>query len=68
MYAFSSNTGLYIDSSVIVSLKQASFTHLNSVHLEVCNEIDQWPNPSPGQTLNLPIVGVVLQVSRGKRR
>ncbi|XP_054876295.1 protein DENND6B isoform X2 [Poeciliopsis prolifica] len=28
----------------------------------VCSEIDQWPNPSPGQTLNLPIVGVVLQV------
>ncbi|XP_069580235.1 protein DENND6B isoform X3 [Brachyistius frenatus] len=28
----------------------------------VCNEIDQWPSPAPGQTLNLPVVGVVLQV------
>ncbi|XP_016067138.1 PREDICTED: protein DENND6B [Miniopterus natalensis] len=28
----------------------------------VCNEIDQWPAPVPGQTLNLPVVGVVLQV------
>ncbi|XP_019567919.2 protein DENND6B isoform X4 [Rhinolophus sinicus] len=28
----------------------------------VCNEIDQWPAPQPGQTLNLPVVGVVLQV------
>ncbi|XP_053775819.1 protein DENND6B isoform X2 [Desmodus rotundus] len=28
----------------------------------VCDEIDQWPAPVPGQTLNLPVVGVVLQV------
>ncbi|XP_054575646.1 protein DENND6B isoform X1 [Eptesicus fuscus] len=28
----------------------------------VCGEIDQWPAPVPGQTLNLPVVGVVLQV------
>ncbi|XP_061108899.1 protein DENND6B isoform X3 [Conger conger] len=28
----------------------------------VCNEIDQWPSPVPGQTLNLPIMGVVMQV------
>nr|XP_006976206.1 protein DENND6B isoform X2 [Peromyscus maniculatus bairdii] len=27
-----------------------------------CNEIDQWPAPVPGQTLNLPIMGVVIQV------
>ncbi|XP_041610704.1 protein DENND6B isoform X5 [Vulpes lagopus] len=27
----------------------------------VCNEIDQWPAPVPGQTLNLPVMGVVLQ-------
>ncbi|XP_036064732.1 protein DENND6B isoform X2 [Onychomys torridus] len=27
----------------------------------VCNEIDQWPAPVPGQTLNLPIMGVVIQ-------
>uniref|UniRef100_A0A8C2F000 DENN/MADD domain containing 6B n=1 Tax=Cyprinus carpio TaxID=7962 RepID=A0A8C2F000_CYPCA len=28
----------------------------------VCNEIDQWPAPVPGQTLNLPVMGVVMQV------
>uniref|UniRef100_A0A667ZT01 DENN/MADD domain containing 6B n=1 Tax=Myripristis murdjan TaxID=586833 RepID=A0A667ZT01_9TELE len=27
----------------------------------VCNEIDQWPSPVPGLTLNLPVMGVVLQ-------
>ncbi|XP_037371036.1 protein DENND6B [Talpa occidentalis] len=27
-----------------------------------CNEIDQWPAPVPGQTLNLPVLGIVLQV------
>uniref|UniRef100_A0A667ZYE0 DENN/MADD domain containing 6B n=2 Tax=Myripristis murdjan TaxID=586833 RepID=A0A667ZYE0_9TELE len=30
----------------------------------VCNEIDQWPSPVPGLTLNLPVMGVVLQVGR----
>uniref|UniRef100_A0A672Z621 UDENN domain-containing protein n=1 Tax=Sphaeramia orbicularis TaxID=375764 RepID=A0A672Z621_9TELE len=28
----------------------------------VCNEIDQWPSPEPGLTLNLPVMGVVLQL------
>uniref|UniRef100_A0A8C9VQN8 DENN/MADD domain containing 6B n=1 Tax=Scleropages formosus TaxID=113540 RepID=A0A8C9VQN8_SCLFO len=28
----------------------------------VCNEIDQWPSPVPGMTLNLPVMGVVMQV------
>uniref|UniRef100_A0AAQ6ABD2 UDENN domain-containing protein n=1 Tax=Amphiprion ocellaris TaxID=80972 RepID=A0AAQ6ABD2_AMPOC len=28
----------------------------------VCNEIDQWLSPVPGLTLNLPVMGVVLQV------
>ncbi|XP_045867384.1 protein DENND6B isoform X1 [Meles meles] len=28
----------------------------------VCSEIDEWPAPAPGQTLNLPVMGVVLQV------
>uniref|UniRef100_A0A3Q3NFU8 UDENN domain-containing protein n=1 Tax=Mastacembelus armatus TaxID=205130 RepID=A0A3Q3NFU8_9TELE len=31
----------------------------------VCNEIDQWPSPIPGLTLNLPVMGVVLQVRSG---
>lgn len=33
-----------------------------SSFLTVCNEIDQWPSPVPGLTLNLPVMGVVLQV------
>ncbi|KAG5261475.1 hypothetical protein AALO_G00284660 [Alosa alosa] len=28
----------------------------------VCNEIDQWPGPTPGQILNLPVMGIVIQV------
>uniref|UniRef100_A0A8C5RVU3 DENN domain containing 6B n=1 Tax=Laticauda laticaudata TaxID=8630 RepID=A0A8C5RVU3_LATLA len=28
----------------------------------VCRQIDQWPPPVPGQTLNLPVMGVVIQV------
>ncbi|XP_062990525.1 protein DENND6B isoform X2 [Elgaria multicarinata webbii] len=28
----------------------------------VCSEIDQWPLPVPGQMLNLPVMGVVIQV------
>ncbi|XP_030636263.1 protein DENND6B [Chanos chanos] len=28
----------------------------------VCNEIDQWPSPVPGLILNLPVMGVVMQI------
>lgn len=31
----------------------------------VVNEIDQWPLPIPGLTLNLPVMGVILQVRKG---
>ncbi|XP_025107449.1 protein DENND6A-like isoform X2 [Pomacea canaliculata] len=27
-----------------------------------CHDIDQWPDPIPGDTLNLPIMGTVIQV------
>ncbi|KAK7499904.1 hypothetical protein BaRGS_00008752 [Batillaria attramentaria] len=27
-----------------------------------CHDIDQWPSPVPGDTLNLPIMGTVIQV------
>jgi hypothetical protein len=27
-----------------------------------CHNIDQWPFPVPGQHLNLPIMGTVIQV------
>ncbi|XP_077196743.1 protein DENND6B isoform X2 [Paroedura picta] len=28
----------------------------------VCSEIDQWPPPTPGRVLHLPVMGIVLQV------
>ena len=28
-----------------------------------CHDIDQWPDPCPGETLNLPIMGTVVQVN-----
>ncbi|CAL9682608.1 unnamed protein product [Knipowitschia caucasica] len=28
----------------------------------VCNEIDRWSKPLPGMTLNLPVMGLVLQI------
>ncbi|XP_036093682.1 protein DENND6B isoform X14 [Rousettus aegyptiacus] len=51
------------DSGAPVSL-QAGEGQLREEGLlpEVCSEIDQWPAPVPGRTLNLPVVGVVLQV------
>ncbi|XP_013404768.1 protein DENND6A isoform X2 [Lingula anatina] len=27
-----------------------------------CHDIDQWPEPTPGETLNLPLMGSVVQV------
>uniref|UniRef100_A0A3B3TWC4 DENN/MADD domain containing 6B n=1 Tax=Poecilia latipinna TaxID=48699 RepID=A0A3B3TWC4_9TELE len=48
--------------SVLQIIAPEFFEKLEPFLEAVCNEIDQWPNPSPGQTLNLPVVGVVLQV------
>lgn len=28
-----------------------------------CHDIDQWPSPVPGETVNLPLLGTVLQAS-----
>ena len=33
-----------------------------SYNLVACHDIDQWPDPCPGETLNLPIMGTVVQV------
>lgn len=32
--------------------------------LTACHDMDQWPEPVPGETVNLPIFGSVLQVSK----
>lgn len=31
--------------------------------LLVCHDIDQWPNPEAGHTLQLPLMGNVMQVT-----
>ena len=32
-------------------------------HVSACHDIDQWPPPVPGETLNLPFMGTVVQVN-----
>lgn len=68
--------GYFQKSLVLVSrLPYVHFFHtiLNSIAPEyfekfepcleaVCNQIDQWPPPVPGMTLNLPVMGIVFQV------
>lgn len=40
------------------------FFHCGHSSVEAaCQDIDKWPPPIPGGTLNLPILGTVLQVS-----
>ena len=36
---------------------------MNLQLFSACHDIDQWPSPVPGETLNLPIMGRVVQVS-----
>lgn len=52
----------------ITAVSQSGRTCANTHFvLAVCNEIDQWHPPTPGQTLNLPVMGVMLQVGRKGR-
>lgn len=30
--------------------------------MTACADIDQWPNPIPGMSLNLPLMGMILHV------
>ncbi|XP_046682839.1 protein DENND6B isoform X2 [Homalodisca vitripennis] len=49
-------------SEVVSLVAPEFFDHgLNSVEA-ACHDIDQWAPPIPGDTLNLPIIGTVLQV------
>ncbi|KAK5849518.1 hypothetical protein PBY51_009154 [Eleginops maclovinus] len=41
---------------------RSSLRNLSRVWRQCANEIDQWPAPVPGLSLNLPLMGVVLQV------
>ncbi|XP_035640014.1 protein DENND6B-like isoform X4 [Oncorhynchus keta] len=52
----------YFQKSLLQIIAPEYFEKLEP-HLEaVCNEIDQWQSPVPGLTLNLPVMGVVMQV------
>uniref|UniRef100_A0A8B9JVF0 DENN/MADD domain containing 6B n=1 Tax=Astyanax mexicanus TaxID=7994 RepID=A0A8B9JVF0_ASTMX len=48
--------------SLLQSIAPEYFEKLEPCLEAVCNEIDQWPPPVPGQTLNLPVMGIVMQV------
>uniref|UniRef100_A0A3Q2R306 DENN/MADD domain containing 6B n=1 Tax=Fundulus heteroclitus TaxID=8078 RepID=A0A3Q2R306_FUNHE len=48
--------------SLLQTIAPEFFEKLEPFLEAVCNEIDQWPPPTPGQTLNLPVVGSVLQI------
>ncbi|XP_074182765.1 protein DENND6B isoform X3 [Rhinolophus sinicus] len=52
----------YFQKALLSLIAPEYFDKLAPCLEAVCNEIDQWPAPQPGQTLNLPVVGVVLQV------
>nr|XP_039247890.1 protein DENND6A-like [Styela clava] len=38
------------------------FDHGEACLETACHDVDQWPRPEPGQTLDLPLVGTVVQV------
>ncbi|XP_020946974.1 protein DENND6B isoform X6 [Sus scrofa] len=52
----------YFQKALLSLVAPEYFDKLTPCLEAVCNEIDQWPAPVPGQTLNLPVMGVVLQV------
>ncbi|XP_024145307.1 protein DENND6B isoform X1 [Oryzias melastigma] len=48
--------------SILQVLAPEFFEKLQPCLETVCNEIDQWPAPTPGVTLNLPVMGMIFQV------
>ncbi|XP_029351281.1 protein DENND6B [Echeneis naucrates] len=53
---------IHLFHSLLQIIAPEFFEKLEPCLEAVCNEIDQWPSPVPGLTLNLPLMGVVLQV------
>jgi hypothetical protein len=54
--------------SHMVSLIAPGFFENGEASLEAaCHDIDQWPAPIPGDTVNLPIMGTVVQVRINNR-
>ncbi|CAG2105847.1 unnamed protein product [Medioppia subpectinata] len=48
----------------VIQLMAPQFFECGDASLEAaCHDIDQWPAPTPGATLNLPLMGVVLQIT-----
>ncbi|XP_067347180.1 protein DENND6B isoform X3 [Channa argus] len=52
----------YLFHSLLQIIAPEFFEKLEPCLEAVCNEINQWPLPVPGLSLNLPLMGVVLQV------
>nr|XP_029522067.1 protein DENND6B-like [Oncorhynchus nerka] len=52
----------YIQKSLLQIIAPEYFEKLEPCLEAVRNEIDQWQSPVPGLTLNLPVMGVVMQV------
>ncbi|XP_071764325.1 protein DENND6B [Centroberyx gerrardi] len=53
---------IHLFHTLLQNIAPEYFEKLEPCLEAVCNEIDQWPSPVPGLTLNLPVMGVVLQV------
>uniref|UniRef100_A0A6Q2X1H2 UDENN domain-containing protein n=1 Tax=Esox lucius TaxID=8010 RepID=A0A6Q2X1H2_ESOLU len=53
---------VHLFQSLLQIIAPEYFEKLEPCLEAVCNEIDQWPSPVPGQTLNLPVIGVIMQV------
>ncbi|XP_054163497.1 protein DENND6A-like [Oppia nitens] len=50
--------------SQVIQLMAPQFFECGDASLEAaCHDIDQWPPPTPGSTLNLPLLGVILQIT-----
>ena len=54
---------LYSMHETIILRYTPKFSMINIINLvSACHDMDQWPNPVPGETVNLPIMGSVIQV------
>ncbi|XP_041713387.1 protein DENND6B isoform X1 [Coregonus clupeaformis] len=53
---------VHLFQSLLQIIAPEYFEKLEPCLEAVCNEIDQWQSPVPGLTLNLPVMGVVMQV------
>lgn len=53
---------MFVKQFLVVCETVSNCLLLVSSIVSACHDIDQWPSPIPGDTLNLPIMGTVIQV------